>query len=120
MAFHTDFMYIDTRAPLQSHSMNTSHFNIDLPTSTSFLPSFHILLHCYRDSSFKMSKDSSFRLCIAALLIIQIACWALALADLFVPGKPRLIVRTTMDVISQLFARRSAAMLQYRDFLAAF
>jgi hypothetical protein len=67
-----------------------------------------------------MSKDTSFRVCIAALLIVQIACWALALADLFIPGKPRLIIRTTMDVISQLFARRSAAMLQYRDFLAAF
>jgi hypothetical protein len=67
-----------------------------------------------------MSKDSSFRLCIAALLIIQIACWALALVDLFVPGKPRLMIRTTMDVISQLFARRSAAMLLYGDFLAAF
>jgi hypothetical protein len=67
-----------------------------------------------------MSKDSSFRLCIAALLIIQIACWALALVDLFIPGKPRLILRTTMDVISQLFARQSTAVLLYRDFRAAF
>ncbi|KAF1920804.1 hypothetical protein BDU57DRAFT_436091 [Ampelomyces quisqualis] len=66
-----------------------------------------------------MSKDSSFRICIAFLLVIQIACWALSLADLFIPGKPRLIVRTTMDVISQLFARRSAAMLLYQDFRAA-
>jgi hypothetical protein len=67
-----------------------------------------------------MSKDSSFRLCIAALLIIQIACWALALVDLFIPGKPRLILRTTMDVISQLFARQLTAVLLYRDFRAAF
>ncbi|KAF2024746.1 hypothetical protein EK21DRAFT_117443 [Setomelanomma holmii] len=67
-----------------------------------------------------MAKDASFRMCIAALLIIQIACWMLALADLFIPGKPRVILRTTMDVISQLFARKSSAMLLYRDFRAAF
>jgi hypothetical protein len=67
-----------------------------------------------------MAKESSFRVCIAALLIIQIACWMLALVDLFVPGKPRIILRTTMDVVSQLFARKSSAMLLYRDFRAAF
>jgi hypothetical protein len=67
-----------------------------------------------------MSKDTSFRFCITALLIVQIACWALALADLFVPGKPRVIIRTTMDIISQIFARRSTATLLYRDFRAAF
>ncbi|KAF2819068.1 hypothetical protein CC86DRAFT_307909 [Ophiobolus disseminans] len=65
------------------------------------------------------NKDASFRFCIAALLIIQIACWALALADLFVPGKPRVIVRTTMDVISQMFARRSTVLLLYEDIRAA-
>ncbi|KAH8732471.1 hypothetical protein GQ44DRAFT_602728 [Phaeosphaeriaceae sp. PMI808] len=67
-----------------------------------------------------MAKDTSFRLCIAALLIIQIACWMLALVDLFVPGKPRVFVRTTMDVISQVFARRSTAMLFYEEFRGAF
>jgi len=71
-------------------------------------------------NTFKMSKDTSFRFCIAALLVVQIACWALALTDLFVPGKPRLLIRTTMDVVSQLFARRSTILLAYRDFRAAY
>lgn len=66
------------------------------------------------------NKETSFRFCIAALLIVQIACWALALADLFVPGKPRVIIRTTMDVVSQMFAPRSTVLLLYQDFRAAF
>jgi hypothetical protein len=100
--------------------VNTSHFNFWAVQVLLTLQSITSFLHHNHNPFFKMSKDSSFRLCIAALLIIQIACWALALVDLFVPGKPRLIIRTTMDVISQLFARRTAAMLLYEDFRAAF
>jgi hypothetical protein len=33
-----------------------------------------------------MGKESSFRLCIAFLLIVQIGCWALTLLDLLHPA----------------------------------
>ncbi|KAH3972957.1 hypothetical protein HBH52_143920 [Parastagonospora nodorum] len=116
-------MYTDFVAPPANHI--TSHFDSHLHFQHAFslslqVPFFRERLILLPFVIAIMSKDTSFRVCIAALLIVQIACWALALADLFIPGKPRLIIRTTMDVISQLFARRSAAMLQYRDFLAAF
>jgi len=63
-----------------------------------------------------MGKDSSFRLCIASLLIIQIACWALTLLDLYHPGKPTAMLRTTMDLASLYFTRlggQSSAALQH-------
>ncbi|KAH7400763.1 hypothetical protein DE146DRAFT_474627 [Phaeosphaeria sp. MPI-PUGE-AT-0046c] len=104
--FHTDFM--------------TSHFISNSGSTRAVILQAFVSLKSLTYTFYrKMSKDSSFRLCIAALLIIQIACWMLALVDLFVPGKPRLIIRTTMDVVSQLFARRSSAMLLYRDFRAS-
>lgn len=62
-----------------------------------------------------MGKESSFRLCIAFLLIVQIACWALTLLDLLHPGKPTAMLRTTMDLVSLYFARwgyQSSAALQ--------
>jgi hypothetical protein len=64
-----------------------------------------------------MAKESSFRLCIAFLLIVQIACWALTLLDLLHPGKPHAIIRTTMDLVSIYFSRccqSSAALQQLR------
>jgi hypothetical protein len=51
-----------------------------------------------------MAKESSFRLCIAFLLIVQIACWALTLLDLMHPGRPQLLLRTTMDTMSMHFS----------------
>ncbi|KNG49469.1 hypothetical protein DDE82_004941 [Stemphylium lycopersici] len=66
-----------------------------------------------------MAKDSSFRICIAFLLIVQIACWTLTLLDLLHPGKPHAIMRTTMDLVSIFFTRQSSsAMLSYRDIKA--
>jgi hypothetical protein len=106
--------------PTSTTPLNTSHFNFPAVQNSFFRTGRCYFCFPSTFFSLSMSKDSSFRLCIAALLIIQIACWALALVDLFEPGKPRLMIRTTMDVISQLFARRSAAMLLYGDFLAAF
>jgi len=106
-------------APLSVTSEHTSHSITSLDLHVFLRTPIFFLYIPFRHSS-SMSKDTSFRFCIAALLIVQIACWALALVDLFVPGKPRVIIRTTMDVISQMFARRSQAMLLYKDFRATF
>lgn len=65
-----------------------------------------------------MGKDSSFRICIAFLLIVQIACWSLTLLDLLHPGKPNAIVRTTVDLVSLYFSRQSSALLSYQDIKA--
>lgn len=69
----------------------------------------------------------SFRICIALLLAIQVACWALTLLDLFRPGKPLCLFRTfasllhnSTDLFSQLFARRASALLSYTDIRARF
>ncbi|KAF1947713.1 hypothetical protein EJ02DRAFT_439914 [Clathrospora elynae] len=62
-----------------------------------------------------MPKNTPFRLCIAFLLIVQVACWTLTLLDLFHPGKPRAVIRTTMDLVSLYFSRQSTALLRYRD-----
>jgi hypothetical protein len=64
-----------------------------------------------------MPKNDSFRLCIAILLFIQLTCWALTLLDLLSPGRPTVILRASMDVVSQLFAKQQpAAVLLYKDF----
>jgi hypothetical protein len=107
----------------------TPHFLWYLTTAIHFLATnagifcthfeFAALLNTF-PTTVDMSKDTSFRFCIAALLIVQIACWALALVDLFVPGKPRVLVRTTLDIVSQMFAKRSTALLLYKDLRAAF
>ncbi|USP73926.1 hypothetical protein yc1106_01200 [Curvularia clavata] len=65
-----------------------------------------------------MGKDSSFRICIAFLLIVQIACWSLTLLDLLHPGKPHAIMRTTVDLVSLYFSRQSSALLSYQDIKA--
>jgi hypothetical protein len=62
-----------------------------------------------------MGKETSFRLCIAFLLIVQIACWTLTLLDLVDPGKPQLLLRTTMDTISLHFTHQSSVLIMYRD-----
>jgi len=62
-----------------------------------------------------MAKETSFRVCIAFLLIVQIACWTLTLLDLLHPGKPHAVMRTTMDLVSIYFSRQSSALLSYRD-----
>ncbi|KAF2795928.1 hypothetical protein K505DRAFT_323712 [Melanomma pulvis-pyrius CBS 109.77] len=69
-------------------------------------------------SSSSSSSSSSFRLCIALLLSIQALCWLLTLLDLFVPGKPLSIFRHSTDILSQLFSRRSSAMLYYKEIRA--
>ena len=51
-------------------------------------------------------KPGPFRICIAFLLIIQLACWALTLLDLLQPGKPRALLRTALDVVAQVFLQR--------------
>ncbi|KAF1828785.1 hypothetical protein BDW02DRAFT_511474 [Decorospora gaudefroyi] len=61
------------------------------------------------------TKTPPFRLCIAFLLIVQIACWALTLLDLVHPGRPQVLLRTTMDTISLHFSRQSSVLLRYRD-----
>lgn len=64
-----------------------------------------------------MAKTDAFRVCIAILLIIQLTCWALTLLDLLSPGRPVLMLRSSMDVLSQLFAKQQpAAVLLYKDF----
>lgn len=64
-----------------------------------------------------MAKSDAFRTCIAILLFIQLTCWALTLLDLLSPGRPVVVLRTSMDVVSQLFARQQpAAVLLYKDF----
>ncbi|KAF2872186.1 hypothetical protein BDV95DRAFT_492928 [Massariosphaeria phaeospora] len=68
-----------------------------------------------------MSKDTSFRYCVALLLAIQAACWALTLLDLFSPGKPLSLLRTSSDVLSRLFSPgRSSVLLYYNDVCARF
>ncbi|KAH7345929.1 hypothetical protein BKA66DRAFT_433801 [Pyrenochaeta sp. MPI-SDFR-AT-0127] len=62
-----------------------------------------------------MGKESSFRICIAVLLAIQAACWALTLLDLFSPGKSRALLRTVFDMVSRVTSRRSSGVLSYRD-----
>jgi hypothetical protein len=64
-----------------------------------------------------MAKDSSFRLCIAFLLVVQIACWALTLLDLMHPGRPQMLLRTTMDTMSMHFSHfsRQSNLLSYRE-----
>jgi hypothetical protein len=65
----------------------------------------------------KMAKSDAFRTCIAILLFIQLTCWALTLVDLLSPGRPVVLLRTSMDMISQLFAKQQpAAVLLYKDF----
>lgn len=64
-----------------------------------------------------MPKTDAFRTCIAILLFIQLTCWALTLLDLLSPGRPVSMLRTSMDVVSQLFAKQQpAAVLLYKDF----
>ncbi|KAL6169605.1 hypothetical protein ACJQWK_04617 [Exserohilum turcicum] len=65
-----------------------------------------------------MGKESSFRICIAFLLIVQIACWSLTLLDLLHPGKPHAVIRTTMDLVSIYFTRQSNALLSYNEIKA--
>ncbi|EUC35133.1 hypothetical protein COCCADRAFT_91715 [Bipolaris zeicola 26-R-13] len=66
-----------------------------------------------------MGKDSSFRICIAFLLIVQLACWSLTLLDLLHPGKPHALMRNIMDLVSLFFSRQSTtALLSYRDIKA--
>jgi hypothetical protein len=93
-------------------------FPIDLPAHTHA----HAHAHTYpqpKSSLKKMGKDSSFRMCIAFLLMVQIACWTLTLLDLLHPGKPYALIRTTMDLVSLYFSRQSsAALLSYRDIKA--
>ncbi|KAF2244490.1 hypothetical protein BU26DRAFT_523137 [Trematosphaeria pertusa] len=62
-----------------------------------------------------MSKDSSFRTCIALLLAIQAACWALTLLDLYSPGKPLSLLRSSTNLFAQLFSRRTSGLLSYKD-----
>ena len=62
-----------------------------------------------------MAKESSFRFCIAALLVVQIACWALTLLDLYSPGKPRVLLRTALDVVATIFAQRRGVLLTYGE-----
>jgi DMSO reductase anchor subunit len=67
-----------------------------------------------------MPKDSSFRVCIALLLVIQAICWAFTLVDLWNPGKPRLLLRTSMEVVARAVAKRGDVLLLYREFRVAF
>jgi hypothetical protein len=69
-----------------------------------------------------MAKESSFRLCIAFLLIVQIACWALTLLDLMHPGRPQMLLRTTMDTMSMHFAHLAGQrnLVGYRDVVGLF
>lgn len=65
----------------------------------------------------KMAKGDTFRTCIAILLFIQLTCWALTLLDMLSPGRPVAMLRTSMDIINQLFAKQQpAAVLLYKDF----
>jgi hypothetical protein len=51
-----------------------------------------------------MPKDtpstSTFRICVAILLAIQAACWALIMLDLFRPGKSLALLRHSADIFS--------------------
>ncbi|KAF2280214.1 uncharacterized protein EI97DRAFT_429971 [Westerdykella ornata] len=76
-----------------------------------------------------MTKDTPFRLCLIFLLVMQTICWALALLDLFSPGKPLSLYRSSMSIyrnsttmLSQLLSRRAAAAgwLSYRDLRTRF
>jgi hypothetical protein len=67
-----------------------------------------------------MPKDSSFRVCIALLLVVQAICWTFTLVDLFSPGKPRLLLRTSMDLVGQAVANRGDVLLLYREFRVVF
>lgn len=69
-----------------------------------------------------MSKDTSFRLCMALLLVVQAGCWALMLINLFSPGQPLHMLRSTTAlfrnstiVLPQAFTRKASALLHYRD-----
>ena len=63
-----------------------------------------------------MAKTDAFRVCIAILLMIQLTCWAFTLLDLLSPGRPILLLRTSMDIISQLCAKQQpTAVLLYKD-----
>ena len=63
-----------------------------------------------------MAKTDAFRVCIAILLMIQLTCWAFTLLDLLSPGRPILLLRTSMDIISQLCAKKQPnAVLLYKD-----
>ncbi|KAF1842102.1 uncharacterized protein K460DRAFT_178894 [Cucurbitaria berberidis CBS 394.84] len=66
-----------------------------------------------------MSKgySSSFRICIAILLAVQAACWALTVLDLLSPGKPSMLLQMATNLVSQIDSRRlgGSALLSYRD-----
>jgi hypothetical protein len=53
-----------------------------------------------------MVKDSSFRLFMAVLLVIQTVCWSLTLLDLMSPGKPLSLLRTSSEMMSQMLPRQ--------------
>ena len=64
-----------------------------------------------------MAKTDVFRVCIAILLFIQLTCWALTLLDLLSPGRPIVLLRTSVDAVGQVFAKQQpAAVLLYKDF----
>ncbi|KAF9696952.1 hypothetical protein EKO04_004766 [Ascochyta lentis] len=64
-----------------------------------------------------MAKTDAFRICIAILLFIQLTCWALTLLDLLSPGRPIALMRTSVRIVSQVFAKQQpAAVLLYKDF----
>lgn len=64
-----------------------------------------------------MAKTDAFRICIAILLLIQLTCWALTLLDLLSPGRPIILLRASVEVVSQVFAKQQpAAVLLYKDF----
>ena len=63
-----------------------------------------------------MAKTDAFRVCIAVLLMIQLTCWAFTLLDLLSPGRPIVLLRTSVDVVSQLLAKQQpTAVLLYKD-----
>jgi hypothetical protein len=107
-------------------------FAARLDITTALVPLDSLLYHLYHlyrlyhqlpnhptnHPTAKMPKDSSFRLCILILLIIQTTIWALTLLDLMHPGRPIALVRSTVDVVATLFAKQPSAVLVYRDFRA--
>ncbi|KAH7138801.1 hypothetical protein B0J11DRAFT_423637 [Dendryphion nanum] len=64
-----------------------------------------------------MSQDSSFRYCIALLLIVQAACWLLTVLDLFSPGKPLSLARNSISTVQnstwllRIMSRREDALV---------
>lgn len=67
-----------------------------------------------------MAKDASFRMCIAALLVVQVACWALTLLDLYQPGQPRVLLNTAFDGVSQMVSRGNGLILTYQEVVGVF